>query len=85
MLPDAVIVCPQAARVAAGCVCAMTEKVMEGSARNGMCIVRPPGHHAPRNTAMGFCIFNSVAAAAAKARAMGAERVLIFDWDVHHG
>jgi len=76
----------QVARVAAGSVAAMTEEVMTGKARNGFCVVRPPGHHAVRHSAMGFCIYNNVAVAAQKARReLGAERVLVFDWDVHHG
>ena len=52
---------------------------------SGMALVRPPGHHAEANRAMGFCIFNNVAVAAEAALAAGAKRVAILDWDVHHG
>jgi len=56
-----------------------------GSARRVFCNVRPPGHHAERSKGGGFCIFNNVWIAACEARKMGAERVAIVDWDVHHG
>ncbi len=77
---------PVAALVAAGSVVQMTEEVCAGRANNGFCVVRPPGHHATKGHAMGFCIFNNVAVAAQKAReTLGVKRVMIFDWDVHHG
>lgn len=64
----------------------MTQAVCEGKAENGFCATRPPGHHAEPEHMMGFCIFNSVALAARTAREKyGKQRVLIFDWDVHHG
>src|SRR5207253_3588151 len=53
--------------------------------RRAMAMVRPPGHHAERNRAMGFCLFNNIAVAAAHARAKGLSRVAIVDYDVHHG
>jgi histone deacetylase 6 len=56
-----------------------------GDVRAAAAIVRPPGHHAESNTAQGFCIFNNAAVAARAAQAQGAEKVLIMDWDVHHG
>jgi acetoin utilization deacetylase AcuC-like enzyme len=75
-----------AALQAAGAACAMTRALVAGAARVGFCAVRPPGHHAERGRAMGFCLFNSVASAAALAISeLGLERVLIVDWDVHHG
>jgi acetoin utilization deacetylase AcuC-like enzyme len=74
-----------AARRAAGGALALTEGLMEGTARFGAAIVRPPGHHARPGAAMGFCLLNNAAVAAAHARARGAERVVILDWDVHHG
>jgi len=55
------------------------------SGGSALALVRPPGHHAERDRAMGFCLFNNVAIAAAHARALGAERVAIVDYDVHHG
>jgi hypothetical protein len=70
---------------AAGALAAATGLVMAGSARNAFCAVRPPGHHAERDAAMGFCFFNNVAVGAAHALATGAERVAILDFDVHHG
>jgi hypothetical protein len=76
-----------AARLAAGAVCAVTEAVvLARTADRGLAIVRPPGHHAEPDVAMGFCVYNNVAVAAATAiQAWGAQRVLILDWDVHHG
>jgi acetoin utilization deacetylase AcuC-like enzyme len=76
----------EAALYAAGGARAMTEALMAGEARAGLCALRPSGHHAERGRAMGFCLFNNVAVAAEAAiRRLGAERVLILDWDVHHG
>ena len=64
----------------------LTRAVLKGRCRNGAAIVRPPGHHAEAHCAKGFCLFNNVAVAAAVAREeMGVERILIVDWDVHHG
>ena len=56
-----------------------------GMVQNGAAIVRPPGHHAESGVAMGFCYFNNAGLAARAAQAAGARRVLILDWDVHHG
>ncbi len=71
---------------AAGALIAAVDATMTGEVRNAFCAVRPPGHHAERETAMGFCIFNSVAVGAHHARQThGAARVAVIDWDVHHG
>jgi acetoin utilization deacetylase AcuC-like enzyme len=70
---------------AAGAVIDVTTGVLDGRFRRGMALVRPPGHHAEADQAMGFCLINNVAVAAAAARALGASRVAILDWDVHHG
>ncbi len=76
----------RAALHAAGGACAMTRALARGEAAVGFCAVRPPGHHAERGRAMGFCLFNGVAVAAELAiRELGLQRVLIVDWDVHHG
>lgn len=76
----------EAAVSAAGSVCAAVDAVMAGEADNAFCAVRPPGHHATPTRAMGFCLFNSVAVAAAHACDVhGLERVAIVDFDVHHG
>jgi acetoin utilization deacetylase AcuC-like enzyme len=76
----------RAARLAAGACVELVEQVVSGRAQNGFAFVRPPGHHAESGRAMGFCLFNNVAAAAAHAvRKLGLQRVLIVDWDVHHG
>ena len=71
---------------AAGAVVAAVDAVLGGSAQRAFCAVRPPGHHATRERAMGFCLFNNVAVAAAHALAVhGLRRVAIADFDVHHG
>jgi len=74
-----------AARLAAGGLIDLTLEVAAGSLSNGFALLRPPGHHAEADRAMGFCLFNNVAVAAKAARAAGARRVLIVDWDLHHG
>jgi acetoin utilization deacetylase AcuC-like enzyme len=76
----------EAALHAAGGACAMTRALVGGEAEVGFCALRPPGHHAEPERAMGFCLFDSIAVAAALAIAeLGIERVFILDWDVHHG
>ena len=75
----------EAALRAAGAAAEGAQRLLAGEARVAFCALRPPGHHAERDRAMGFCLFNNVAVGAAEALASGAERVLILDWDVHHG
>lgn len=77
----------EAALRAAGAAVAAVDRVLSGGEdRFCFCAMRPPGHHAERDRAMGFCLFNNIAIAAAHARAAhGVERVAILDWDVHHG
>ena len=76
----------EAALTAIGAANAAVDAVMEGKADNAFAAIRPPGHHAEKNRAMGFCLFNNAAIAARHAqRKHGAERVAIIDWDVHHG
>ena len=76
----------EAALRAAGAACAAVDAVAAGEARNAFCAVRPPGHHAEQAVAMGFCLFNNVAVAAAHARAAhGLRRAAVVDFDVHHG
>jgi acetoin utilization deacetylase AcuC-like enzyme len=71
---------------ATGGVLNAVDAVMDGRAQNAFCIVRPPGHHATPTRGMGFCLFNSIAVAARYAqKKYGVHRVLIADWDVHHG
>src|SRR5438477_8479193 len=74
-----------AASKAAGAVVDAVERVLAGDAERAFCAVRPPGHHAEADRAMGFCLFNNVAVGAAHALARGVERVMVVDWDVHHG
>ena len=70
----------------AGAATHAVDQVMSGRVRNAFAAIRPPGHHAERQTAMGFCFFNNAAIAARHAQAVhGIERVAIIDWDVHHG
>ncbi|GLD58977.1 histone deacetylase 10 [Lates japonicus] len=74
------------AKLAAGAALQLVDSVMTGKVRNGMALVRPPGHHSMRSAANGFCVFNNVAIAARYAKQKyGVKRVLIVDWDVHHG
>uniref|UniRef100_A0A3P8XTI7 Histone deacetylase domain-containing protein n=1 Tax=Esox lucius TaxID=8010 RepID=A0A3P8XTI7_ESOLU len=74
------------AKMAVGSTLQLVDSVMGGKVRNGMALVRPPGHHSQRSAANGFCVFNNVAIAAQYAKKhYGVKRVLIVDWDVHHG
>jgi acetoin utilization deacetylase AcuC-like enzyme len=86
--PDTVISAGsvRAARLAAGAAVTAVDAVFARDVASAFCLVRPPGHHAETDRAMGFCLFNNVAVAAEHARtAFGVQRVLIVDWDVHHG
>jgi acetoin utilization deacetylase AcuC-like enzyme len=73
------------AELAAGGTVALVDALLDGPCKRGVALVRPPGHHARPDHAMGFCLLNNVAIAAAHARARGLKRVAIVDWDVHHG
>ena len=80
--------CPEtgeAAWLAAGGSVELCRRMFDGSTRRGIALLRPPGHHACSSRSMGFCILNNIAIAAGEALALGAERVAIIDWDVHHG
>lgn len=70
---------------AAGCVITTCEAVLNGEAQTGFALARPPGHHATASVPMGFCLINNVAIAARWLIERGTKRVLIIDWDVHHG
>lgn len=73
------------AMLAAGGVITCTRAVLHGEANNAFAIVRPPGHHAEPHRSMGFCIFNNIAIAAQDALAHGLERIMVIDYDAHHG
>ena len=76
----------EVALLAAGGLLSAVDAIMTGTIRNAFALIRPPGHHAESNRSAGFCIFNNVAVAAAYVRAIyGLTRILIVDWDVHHG
>ncbi|XP_034045428.1 histone deacetylase 5 isoform X2 [Thalassophryne amazonica] len=75
-----------AVRMAVGSVIELAFRVAAGELKNGFAIVRPPGHHAEESTAMGFCFFNSVAVTAKLLQQkLGVDKILIVDWDIHHG
>jgi acetoin utilization deacetylase AcuC-like enzyme len=85
--PDTVV-SPQSfeiAKLAAGAVCDATQQILAGTAKRALCLVRPPGHHALADRAMGFCLLNDIAVAAQAALDSGVDRLLVVDWDVHHG
>ncbi len=75
----------EVALLSAGAAVDAVERVMGGSHKRALVLSRPPGHHAEHDRAMGFCLYNNVAVAAAHARSLGARRVAIVDYDVHHG
>lgn len=75
----------EAALHAAGAVMKAVEQIKEGLLERAFCAVRPPGHHAERDRAMGFCLFNNIAIGARKAQELGFKKVFIVDFDVHHG
>lgn len=75
----------QVASLAAGASSETVRQIVTGKAKRGFALGRPPGHHATRSRAMGFCLYNNVAVAAAAALEAGIERIAIIDWDVHHG
>ncbi len=85
--PDTVVSPPsvEIASLAAGAVCDAVDRVLSDEASQALCLVRPPGHHALPQRAMGFCLFNNIALGAQAALDRGVSRVLIVDWDVHHG
>ncbi len=77
---------PAVAKLAAGAACAAVAAVLNGQDRTALCLVRPPGHHATPDQSMGFCLFNTIALAARHAlNELELNRILIVDWDVHHG
>uniref|UniRef100_A0A672UTX5 Histone deacetylase n=1 Tax=Strigops habroptila TaxID=2489341 RepID=A0A672UTX5_STRHB len=77
---------PSAVRTAVGCLLELAFKVAAGEIRNGFAVIRPPGHHAEESAAMGFCFFNSVAISAKLLQQkLSVSRILIVDWDIHHG
>ena len=83
------VVCPdsfEAALLSAGAGLTAVDQVIDGKCDNVFCAVRPPGHHAENSQAMGFCLFNNAAISARYAQTQkGLDRIMIFDWDVHHG
>jgi acetoin utilization deacetylase AcuC-like enzyme len=76
----------QAATLAVGGLFSLVDAILEGTMKNGFALVRPPGHHAEKDRAMGFCLFNNVALGARYAmKTYGLNKILIIDWDLHHG
>ncbi|MBI3410612.1 MAG: histone deacetylase [Planctomycetes bacterium] len=89
MLDADTVICPESFKVAlaaAGACSSAVDAVVAGKDSTALCLVRPPGHHATPPQSMGFCLFNNIALAAQRARERhGLARILIVDWDVHHG
>jgi len=82
------VLCPnsyEAALFAAGAATTAVDEVLNGESDNAFCLVRPPGHHAISRKGMGFCVFNNLAVGAKYAQKRGLSRILILDWDAHHG
>ncbi len=75
----------KAAALASGSGIVLADTILSGAAKNGIALVRPPGHHAEKHHAMGFCMFNNIAVTAKYLQSKGIRKVLILDWDVHHG
>ena len=75
----------EVAKLAAGGLVDLAREVLSGELSNGFALLRPPGHHAEADRAMGFCLYNNVAVATESARRAGIDRILIVDWDLHHG
>ncbi|XDD43432.1 histone deacetylase [Leptospira sp. WS60.C2] len=75
----------QAASLAVGAGVSLAQDILDGHIKNGMALVRPPGHHAESDHAMGFCLFNNIAITAKYLQTKGIKKILILDWDVHHG
>lgn len=87
---DSIYLCKETARsalMAVGSTVALAKAIARGTVENGFAVVRPPGHHAEHNHPMGFCIYNNVAVAAKSllGASLGVQRILVLDWDVHHG
>ena len=85
---DTVVSCGsfEAAKMGSGAACDAVHRVLAGGDKNAFCLIRPPGHHALKQNPMGFCLVNHVAVAARYlVKQLGLERVMIVDWDVHHG
>ena len=75
-----------AAKTGSGAACDAVQRVLAGDDKNAFCLIRPPGHQALKQNPMGFCLVNHVAVAARYlVKQLGVERVMIVDWDVHHG
>ncbi|HMV43490.1 MAG TPA: histone deacetylase [Leptospiraceae bacterium] len=75
----------KAATLASGSGIALADVILRGEADNGIALVRPPGHHAEKYHAMGFCMFNNIAITAKYLQSKGIQKIFILDWDVHHG